>query len=78
VRGKGGGSIFARVGRLFGGGPPVALGFEGIAAGPFHRARQTVALTPLRAGEYVMSLTIEVPGQDARERREVPLRILSR
>jgi GWxTD domain-containing protein len=78
VRGKGGGSIFARVGRLFGGGPPVALGFEGIAVGPFHRARQTVALTPLRAGDYVMSLTIEVPGQDARERREVPLRILSR
>jgi GWxTD domain-containing protein len=75
VRGKGGGSFFARVGRLFGGGPPVALGFDGVAAGPSHRARQTVDLAPLRPGDYLLTLTIEVPGQGARAQREVPLRV---
>lgn len=78
VRGQGGGSIFSRIGRLFGGGPPVALGFDGVASGPSHRAQQTVNLAPLKPGDYVLSLTIEVPGQDARERRDVPLRILPR
>jgi hypothetical protein len=78
VRGQGGGSIFARIGRLFGGGPPVALGFDGIATRVPHRAQQTVSLAPLRPGDYVLTLTIEVPGREARARREVPLRILAR
>jgi GWxTD domain-containing protein len=78
VRGHGGGSIFARIGRLFGGGPPVALGFDGVATSQPHRAQQTVSLAPLRPGDYVLTLTIEVPGQDQRAQREVPLRILAR
>jgi GWxTD domain-containing protein len=78
VRGQGGGSIFARIGRLFGGGPPVALGFEGIVTNTPHRAQQTVNLAPLRPGNYVLTLSIEIPGREARARREVPLRILAR
>ena len=53
----------------------MALGFDGVAASPSHRARQTVDLAPLRPGDYLLTLTIEVPGQDARAQREVPLRV---
>jgi len=78
VRGKGGGSIFARIGRLFGGGPPVAFSFEGVTTQAPQRAQQTVALTPLGAGDYVLTLTVEDLERGTRSTREVPLRILDR
>jgi hypothetical protein len=56
----------------------VALGFEGIVTNTPHRAQQTVNLAPLRPGNYVLTLSIEIPGREARARREVPLRILAR
>jgi GWxTD domain-containing protein len=78
VRGRRGGSIFARIGRLFGGGPPVALSFDGVTSGMPHRARQTVGLAPLEPGDYVLSLRVEDVERDVQQVREVPLRVVSR
>jgi hypothetical protein len=76
VRGKGGGSIFSRIGRLFGGGGPrVALAFEGVTTGRPMRARQTVNLAPLRPGEYTLTLTVEGRERDVRHSREVRFRV---
>jgi hypothetical protein len=78
VRGRRGGSIFARIGRLFGGGPPVAFTFEGVASGSPHRGRQTVGLAPLEPGEYVLSLRVEDVERNVRQARDVPLRVVGR
>jgi GWxTD domain-containing protein len=78
VRGHRGGSIFARIGRLFGGGAPVAFSFEGVTAETPHRAMQTVSLAPLSPGDYVLSLRVEDVERGVRQVREVPLRVISR
>jgi GWxTD domain-containing protein len=78
VRGRQGGSIFARIGRLFGGGPPVAFSFDGVTSGAPHRARQAVGLAPLKPGDYVLSLSVEDPERGVRREREVPLRVVGR
>jgi hypothetical protein len=78
VGGRRGGSIFARIGRLFGGGPPVAFSFDGVTTDAPQRVRQTVALTPLDPGDYVLTLTLEDLDHGLRERREVPLRVVDR
>jgi len=78
VRGRQGGSIFARIGRLFGGGPPVALSFDDVTSDTPHRARQTVGLTPLKPGDYVLSLSVEDPEHKVWRVREVPLRVVGR
>jgi GWxTD domain-containing protein len=78
VGGKSGGSIFARIGRLFGGGPPVAFSFDGVTTDVPQRVRQTVALAPLDPGDYVLTLTLEDLDRGRRERREVPLRVVDR
>jgi len=78
VRGKRGGSVFGWIGRLFGGGAPVAFSFDGVTTVEPQRARQTVALTPLEPGDYVLTLTVEDLDGGRRERREVPLRIVDR
>jgi GWxTD domain-containing protein len=78
VRGRRGGSIFARIGRLFGGGPPVAFSFDGVTSGVPHRAMQTVGLAPLEPGDYVLSLRVEDVEREVRQVREVPLRVVAR
>lgn len=78
VRGRRGGSIFARIGRLFGGGAPVAFGFDGVTSDTPHRAMQTVGLAPLSPGDYVLSLRVEDVERGVRQVREVPLRVISR
>jgi GWxTD domain-containing protein len=78
VRGRQGGSIFARIGRLFGGGPPVAFSFEAVTSATPHRARQAVGLAPLKPGDYVLSLTVEDPDGGVRRERDVPLRVVGR
>jgi len=78
VRGRRGGSLFARIGRLFGGGPPVAFSFDGVTSGTPHRAMQTVGLAPLGPGEYVLSLRVEDVERHVRQSREVPLRVVGR
>jgi GWxTD domain-containing protein len=78
VQGRRGGSIFARIGRLFGGGPPVAFSFEGVTSDNPHRARQAVGLAPLAAGDYVLTLQVEDLDRKVAREREVPLRIVPR
>jgi hypothetical protein len=78
VRGREGGSIFARIGRLFGGGPPVAFAFEGVTTDRPMRTQQTVDLAPLAPGDYVLTLTVEDPGREMRRTRAVPLRVVPR
>ena len=78
VRGRQGGSVFARIGRLFGGGPPVAFSFDGVTSGTPHRSRQAVGLAPLAPGDYVLSLSVEDVERNVRRVREVPLRVVGR
>jgi hypothetical protein len=79
VRGKRSGSIFARIGRLFGGGgPAVTVEFDAATTGRPTRARQTVNLAPLDPGEYTLTLTIEDPASDVRHRRDVRFRVTGR
>jgi len=79
VRGKQSGSIFARIGRLFGGGgPAVTVEFDAVTTGRPTRARQTVNLAPLDPGEYTLTLTIEDPAGDVRHRRDVRFRVTGR
>jgi GWxTD domain-containing protein len=78
VRGRRGRSIFSAIGRLFGGGPPVAFAFESATTDTPHRGMQTVSLAPLEPGDYVLQLTVEAPGRSGRAVREVPLRVVSR
>jgi hypothetical protein len=77
VQGRRGGSIFARIGRLFGGGPPVAFSFDGVTVDTPHRARQAVGLAPLAPGDYVLTLTVEDVAREIRREREVPLRVVT-
>jgi len=66
VRKQGGGSVFGWLGRLFGGGgPPIALSFDGVATGPTTRVLQTVDVTNLTPGRY--SLRILVRAGEATE-----------
>jgi hypothetical protein len=79
VRGKRSRSIFARIGRLFGGGgPAVTVAFDAVAASRHARARQTVGLEQLGPGEYTLTLMIEDPEGDARHRRDVRFRVTDR
>ncbi len=79
VLGKRSNSIFARIGRLFGGGgPPVSFEFEGSATGTVTRARQIVDLDPLKDGDYQVVLTVEDPARDIRHTRQAPFRVRSR
>jgi GWxTD domain-containing protein len=79
VRGRRGTSIFARIGRLFGGGrPPVAFSFDGRTTARPTRAHQTVNLAPLGPGEYTLTLTVEDPSRDVRHRRDVRFRVVAR
>jgi GWxTD domain-containing protein len=79
VRGRRSGSIFAKIGRLFGGGgPAVAFGFDGVTTGRPTHARQTVNLAPLSPGDYTLTLTVEDPNGDVRHRRDVRFRVWDR
>jgi GWxTD domain-containing protein len=79
VRGKRSGSLFARIGRLFGGGgPAVAFEFEGATSGRPTRARQTVNLAPLSPGDYTLTLVVEDPARDVRHRRDVKFHVTNR
>lgn len=79
VRGRRSGSIFARIGRLFGGGgPAVALDFDGVTAQRPARVRQTVSLAPLDPGDYTLSLVIRSAQGDVRHRRDVRFHVTGR
>ena len=76
VRKPGGGSVFGWLGRLFGGGgPPVALSFEGVATGPTTRVLQTVDITDLKPGRYRLRILVRTDGRDEQLEREVDLDI---
>jgi GWxTD domain-containing protein len=63
VRKQGGGSVFGFISRLFGGGgPPIALAFDGVASGPTTRVLQTVDLGDLDPGRYRLRISVESPG----------------
>jgi GWxTD domain-containing protein len=79
VRGHHSNSIFAKIGRLFGGGgPKVAIAFDGVTTARPVRARQTVNLARLGPGEYTLTLTIESPSRDVRHTRDVQFRVVPR
>ncbi|HET7039079.1 MAG TPA: GWxTD domain-containing protein [Gemmatimonadales bacterium] len=79
VRGRQSGSVFARIGRLFGGGGPrVAFTFDGVTTARPTRGRQTVNLAPLDPGDYTLTLTVEDPARDIRHRRAVRFRVTGR
>jgi GWxTD domain-containing protein len=79
VRGRSSGSIFARIGRLFGGGrPPVALSFESRTTARPMRARQAVNIAALGPGDYTLTLTVDDPSRDARHTRQVRFRVVTR
>jgi GWxTD domain-containing protein len=79
VRGRPSRSIFARIGRLFGGGRPVvALSFDGRTTARPMRARQTVNIASLGPGDYTLTLTVEDPSRDLRHKRDVRFRVRPR
>lgn len=71
VKKQGGGSIIGFFKRLFGGGgPPIALTFDGVATGPVTRITQTVALESLAPGAYALRVVVQAPDGDIRHVRE--------
>ncbi len=62
VRKEGGGSILGFFKRLFGGGgPPIALNFEGLASGPTSRILQSVDIGDLTPGRYRLRVIVLDP-----------------
>jgi len=71
VKKQGGGSVIGFFKKLFGGGgPPIALTFDGVATGPVTRITQTVALEALDPGQYTLRVVVQAPDGDARHVRE--------
>jgi GWxTD domain-containing protein len=76
VRKHGGGSVFGWLGRLFGGGgPPIALSFEGVATGPTTRVLQTVDISDLAPGRYRLRILVRTDGPEEQLEREIDLEI---
>ncbi|MBE0591740.1 MAG: GWxTD domain-containing protein, partial [Gemmatimonadales bacterium] len=76
VRKQGGGSVFGWLGRLFGGGgPPIALSFDGVATGPTTRVLQTVDIRDLTPGRYLLRILVRPEGSDERLEREIDLEV---
>ncbi|KPJ98611.1 MAG: hypothetical protein AMS20_16265 [Gemmatimonas sp. SG8_28] len=76
VRKHGGGSVFGWLGRLFGGGgPPIALSFEGVATGPTTRVLQTVDISDLAPGRYRLRILVRTDGPEEHLEREIDLEI---
>jgi GWxTD domain-containing protein len=74
VRKQGGGSVFGWLGRLFGGGgPPIALSFDGVATGPTTRVLQTVDVTNLTPGRYRLRILVRAGEATERIEREITL-----
>lgn len=62
VERTGGGSVFSRIRRLFGGNhPPVQLEFDAAAEGPVSRVHRAVALRDVPKGSYELTLRITDP-----------------
>ncbi len=60
IKKQGGGSIFAKIGRLFGGGRNgVSLRYDGISQGPAMRRQEVVGLGGLGGGTYTITLDVE-------------------
>jgi tetratricopeptide (TPR) repeat protein len=79
VKKEGGGSIFGFFKRLFGGGgPPVSLRFDGVASGATTRILQSVDISALKPGQYVLRVTVEDPQNNQRIEREATLEVQGR
>ncbi len=77
VRKRGGGSVFGFIGRLFGGGgPPIALAFDGVASGPTTRVLQTIDLQDLAPGRYRLRILVESPGGTGPVEQELELEVV--
>jgi GWxTD domain-containing protein len=77
VRKEGGGSIFSWIGRLFGGGgPPIALTFEGVAESRYTPVFQTVDISDLKPGQYTLRIVVEDPAGEVEIEREAPLEVV--
>jgi hypothetical protein len=76
VKKEGGGSILGFFKRLFGGGgPPIALSFDGLASGPTSRILQSVDITDLEPGQYKLKVVVEDPEGGGRFERELVLEV---
>ena len=76
VHKQGGGSIFSWLGKLFGGGgPPIALAFEGVATGPTTRVLQTVDVRNLTPGRYRLRILVRAGESSERIERELTLEV---
>ena len=76
VKKEGGGSVFGFFKRLFGGGgPPIALSFDGLASGPTSRILQTVDISDLEPGRYQLKVKVEDPQGGGQFERESVLEV---
>lgn len=79
VRKEGGGSIFAKIAHLFGGGHGgVRLRYEATATGPLMRRHETIGLGSLGAGDYTVTLAIEDVSSGARAERSARFKVVDR
>ncbi|HKI96690.1 MAG TPA: hypothetical protein VJ992_15480, partial [Gemmatimonadales bacterium] len=60
IKKQGGGSIFAKIGRLFGGGHNgLSIRYDGVSQSPAMRRQQVVGLGGLGAGTYTITLVVD-------------------
>ncbi len=77
VQKLGGGSVFGWIKRLFGGGgPPIALRFEGVAQEPVTRVFQVVDISRLSPGQYRLRVEVEAADTGERVTRETRLEVV--
>lgn len=79
VKKQGGGSIFAKIARLFGGGHGgVRLKYEAAATGPVMRRHETIGLGSVGAGTYTVTLAIEDVETGVQTERSARFKVVDR
>ncbi|HEY2824732.1 MAG TPA: hypothetical protein VGI83_04235, partial [Gemmatimonadales bacterium] len=74
VEPEGGRSIFQRIAGLFGGGgPAVRVEYDGVADSVLSRQHQRVSLKGVGTGRYRVTLSVQLPGSEARHVRTATL-----